>query len=50
MKTFLFRIPVNLFEDLKELNELTGVSVNATCLELLRPAIKRKLKEVKDIE
>lgn len=50
MKAFPFRIPSNLFQDLKEINELTGISINSICLELLRPSIKRKLKEIKDIE
>ena len=50
MKVFPFRIPLNLFLDLKEINELTGISINSICLELLRPVIKRKLKEIKDIE
>jgi len=27
---------------------LTGLSMNAVCLELLRPAIKRKLREIKN--
>ena len=50
MKSFLLRIPLNLFSDLKEINELTGISINSICLELLRPMIKKKLKEIKEIE
>ncbi len=47
MKPFLLRIPLTLFDDLREIGALTGISVNAICLELLRPSIKRKLRELK---
>lgn len=47
-KTFLLRVPETLFIDLKEIAALTGISVNSTCLELLRPNIKKKLRELRD--
>lgn len=50
MKSFAFRIPESLFIDLKEIAALTGISINAICLELLRPCVKKKLKELKDSE
>ena len=50
MKSFLLRIPFNLFEDLKEISALTGISINAICLELLRPVAKKKLREIKESE
>jgi len=45
---FTFRVPQTLHDDLKEITALTGISINAICLELLRPNIKRKLKELKN--
>ena len=50
MKSFLFRIPSSLYEDMREIAALTGISINAICLELLRPCVKKKLKELKDSE
>lgn len=50
MKSFAFRIPESLFIDLKEIAAMTGISINAICLELLRPCVKKKLKELKDLE
>jgi hypothetical protein len=48
MKSFPFRIPFSLYDDLREIAALTGISINAICLELLRPCVKRKLKELKE--
>lgn len=50
MKSFPFRIPSSLYDDLREIAALTGISINAICLELLRPCVKRKLKELKESE
>lgn len=50
MKPFLLRIPSTLYDDLREITALTGISINAICLELLRPCIKKKIKELKDFE
>lgn len=50
MKSFPFRIPTSLYDDLREIAALTGISINAICLELLRPCVKRKLKELKESE
>ena len=47
-KTFLLRVPETLFIDLKEIAALTGISVNSICLELLRPNVKKKLRELRD--
>ncbi len=46
VKTLCLRVPSNFYNDIQKIMGLTGVSMNATCLELLRPAIKRKLKEI----
>lgn len=46
-KTVNVKLPINLYEELKQISDLTGISMNAICNELLRPAIKNKLKEVK---
>ncbi len=47
-KAMLIRFPSSLIEDLKEISALSGISINAICLELLRPSIKKKLKELED--
>lgn len=49
-KSYPLRIPVSLFDDIREIGALTGISINAICLELLRPMVKKKLKELKDFE
>lgn len=48
-KMFLMRLPESLFHDIKEIVAITGISMNAICLESLRPEVKKKLKELKDI-
>lgn len=47
-KTMYLRVPLSYSDDIQEIVSLTGLSINAVCLELLRPAIKNKLKELKD--
>ena len=47
-KPFPLRLPESLYDDLKEMNAITGISLNAICLDLLRPAIKKKLTELKE--
>jgi hypothetical protein len=47
-KAMLIRFPTSLIDDLKEVSALSGISINAICLELLRPSIKKKLKELED--
>ena len=47
-KTLYLRAPESYWKDIKEIMNLTGLSMNAVCLELLRPAIKRKLREIKN--
>lgn len=49
VKTIFIRAPESYKEGLEEIVNLTGISMNAVCLELLRPAIKKKLKEIKEI-
>lgn len=48
VKILYLRIPESYFKDIKEIMALTGLTMNAVCLELLRPAIKRKLREIKN--
>jgi len=50
MKSFPLRVPETLFIDLKEIAALTGISINSICLELLRPCVKKKLRELKESE
>ena len=46
VKTLYLRIPNSFYSDIQKIMSLTGLSMNAVCLELIRPAIKRKLKEL----
>ncbi|MDQ8040098.1 MAG: hypothetical protein REH83_06800 [Rickettsiella sp.] len=45
IKSMLIRAPETYFKDLKKIASLSGLSVNAVCLELLRVGIKQRLKE-----
>lgn len=47
-KPMMIRFPVSLLEDIREISAITGVSMNSVCLELLRPAVKKRLKELID--
>jgi hypothetical protein len=47
-KPLYLRAPESLWEDIHEVMVRTGLTMNAVCLELLRPEIKRKLKELKE--
>jgi predicted HicB family RNase H-like nuclease len=49
-KNFSFRVPSSLFDDIREISALTGISINSICLELIRPSVKKKLKELRDGE
>jgi len=44
-KTLYLRVPNSYWDNIQIIMVNTGLSMNATCLELLRPAIKEKLKE-----
>ncbi len=48
VKPIYLRAPESLWEDIHEIMAITSLSMNAICLELLRPEIKRKLKELKE--
>ena len=47
-KPLYLRAPKSLWEDIHEIMARTSLSMNAICLELLRPEIKRKLKELRE--
>lgn len=47
-KTVYLRAPESLWGDIHDVMALTGLSMNAICLDLLRPEIKRRLKELRD--
>ncbi len=49
-KNFSFRVPSTLFDDIREISALTGISINSICLELIRPSVKKKLRELKEGE
>jgi len=48
VKPLALRFPMSLANDVKEISALTGLSINAVCVELLRPAAKLKLKSLKE--
>ena len=41
-------MPESYIKDIEEITALTGISKNAVCLELLRPAIRDKLRGLKE--
>jgi hypothetical protein len=45
-KILYLRVPKSYWDDIQKITATTGIPMNATCLELLRPAIKKKLKEL----
>lgn len=47
-KPMVVRFPISLMEDIREISAITGVSMNSVCLELLRPVVKKRLKELID--
>jgi len=47
-KSIYLRAPESLWEDIQEIMMHTGLTMNAICLELIRPEVKRKLKDLKD--
>jgi hypothetical protein len=48
IKALFLRAPQSYFDDIQQIVQITGLTMNAVCLELLRPAIKKKLKELKE--
>ena len=48
VKAFALRFPLSLSDDIAEISAITGLSMNAVCVELLRPAAKIKLKNLKE--
>jgi len=48
VKPVYLRAPESLWGDIHEIMAITGLSMNAICLDLLRPQIKRKLKELRE--
>lgn len=48
VKSLFIRAPKSYWDDIQEIINLTGLTMNSICLELLRPALKRKLKELKE--
>ncbi|MBX9703589.1 MAG: hypothetical protein K2X39_05495 [Silvanigrellaceae bacterium] len=47
-KTLYLRAPESYWNDIQEIMNFTGLTMNAVCLELLRPAIRKKLRELKE--
>jgi hypothetical protein len=40
------RAPQSYQQDLEKIKKLTGLSINAICLEILRPGIRNWIKEL----
>ena len=48
VRPLYLRVPESLWEDIHEIMARTGLSMNAICLELLRPEVRQKLKNLKE--
>jgi predicted HicB family RNase H-like nuclease len=48
IKTMLLRLPHSLWEDIRAVHNKTSISMNAICLEIIRPGIKKKLRELNE--
>ena len=47
VKPVYLRAPESLWNDIQEIMARTGLSMNAICMDLLRPEIKKKLKDLR---
>ncbi|AJQ52545.1 hypothetical protein [Rickettsia conorii] len=48
VKHMALRFPKTLAEDITEISAITGLSINAVCIDLLRSTAKNKLKILKE--
>ena len=48
IKALALRFPMSLADDICEISAITGLSMNAVCVELLRKVAKNKLAELKE--
>jgi predicted HicB family RNase H-like nuclease len=48
LKTLYLRLPKSFWEDIQTIADLTGLSMNAVCIDLLRPALKTKLRQLSE--
>ena len=48
-KTLYLRVPESLWADIHELMLRSGLSMNAICIDLLRPGVRQRLKDIKDV-
>jgi hypothetical protein len=46
-QNLVVRLPMTVHANVKEISNITGMSMNAVCLNLLRPGAKNKLEELK---
>jgi uncharacterized protein YaaW (UPF0174 family) len=49
VKALALRFPMSLADDIAEISAMSGLSMNAICVELLRSAAKQKLRELKNV-
>lgn len=47
-KPLFLRAPEKLWNDIHEISALTGISVNAVCLEVLRVEVQNKLRSLRE--
>jgi hypothetical protein len=45
-KTLIIRAPASYHQNILKIRKMTGMTINAVCLDLLWPAIKQKLKDL----
>lgn len=48
LKNLHLRVPASFWEDLQTIADLSGLSVNAACIDLLRPLIKTKIRQLQE--
>ena len=47
---FSLRVSGQVMSELREISRLSGISINAFCVDVLRPKIKQKLRELRALE
>lgn len=48
LKNLHLRVPASFWESLHTIADLSGLSVNAICIDLLRPVIKAKIRQIQE--
>lgn len=48
MIPYALRLPKRVHDDLREAANITGISFNSICIEMLRASVKSKLRELRE--